>query len=166
MSWNDLAPHTEGLRGRRVLIVEDEPLIALDLDALLSAEGAVVVGPCGDLDEGLRQAEGAKLSAALLDVRIGGATAAPIAKALAARGVPFAFYTGQADTDAIRLAWPGAPVIAKPMPARDLLRAMEALCGREATAAPVDGGANGSSARPRRAPRQPEVSQRKGRRGR
>jgi CheY-like chemotaxis protein len=128
-----MAAHTEALRGLRILVVEDEPLIALDLQSLLTGEGAVVEGPGRDLEEGLRLARRSTLAAALLDVRIGRQTAAPIAELLQARGVPFAFYTGQVEADALRREWPGAPVVPKPSPARQLLRALEDLCAKPPT---------------------------------
>ena len=56
----------------------------------------------------------------MLDVRIGAETAKPVAALLRERGVPFAFYTGQVDFEALRRDWPGAPVIAKPAPTRQL----------------------------------------------
>src|SRR5579864_4219165 len=129
MSWNNLAPGAHCLAGARVLLVEDEPLVALDLGALLGGEGAEVVGPGRSLAEGLRLAGAAGLDAALLDVRIGGDTIGPIAKLLQDRGVPFAFYTGQVDSDALRLEWPTAPVITKPSPSRQLVAVIERLCG-------------------------------------
>lgn len=111
-----------------VLLVEDEPLIALELQSLLADEGALVVGPGRDLDESLRLARSNGVSAALLDVRLGGETVAPIAEALSERGVPFAFYTGQTETDEVRACWPGAPVLAKPAPSRQVVAVIRALC--------------------------------------
>jgi DNA-binding response OmpR family regulator len=128
VSWNNLPLRSRGLRGACVLVIEDDPLIALDLGALLSVEGAKVLGPARSLAQGLRLAGRSEITAALLDVRIGADTAAPIAALLSERGVPFAFYTGQVDFDALRRDWPGAPVIAKPAPTRQLIAAIEALC--------------------------------------
>jgi DNA-binding response OmpR family regulator len=139
VSWNNLAARTEGLRGARVLVIEDEPLIALDLRSLLGHEGAEVVGPARSLAEGLRLARRVDLDAALLDVRIGRETALPIALVLRERGVPFAFYTGQIEFEALRRDWPEAPVIAKPSPARQLVGAIERLCHRSAAPRPADG---------------------------
>jgi DNA-binding response OmpR family regulator len=128
VSWNNLKSPLQGLRGARILVIEDEPLIALDLRSLLCGEGAEVVGPGRSLTEGLRLAARADISAALLDVRIGKQTATPIAQALQARGVPFAFYTGQVGAEALRRDWPDAPVISKPSPTRQLVAALERLC--------------------------------------
>ena len=128
MNWKGAPPRSERLCGWRVLVVEDEPLIALDLGSVLGEAGAVVVGPGRTFAQSLRLASRAKLSAALLDVRLGLEHVAPVAKALQRRGVPFAFYTGQSDTDLVHREWPAAPVIAKPTPARQLVSAVEALC--------------------------------------
>ena len=130
MTWKSDHLHADALSGRRVLIVEDEPLIALELRTVLTDEGAQVVGPGRDLAESLALASKAGLSAALLDVRLGGETVAPLAQALNDRGVPFAFYTGQTETDLVRQQWPAAPVVAKPSPGRDLVAVVEGLCAR------------------------------------
>jgi len=129
VTWRNAVAGLHALAGARVLLIEDEPLVALDLRSVLGDEGAEVVGPGRDLIEGLRLAHRDGLTAALLDVRIGRDTVAPIARLLAERGVPFAFYTGQAESDALRRAWPGAPVIAKPTPTRQLVATLEKLCG-------------------------------------
>jgi DNA-binding response OmpR family regulator len=139
VSWNNLPARTEGLRGARVLVIEDEPLIALDLRSLLGIEGAEVLGPACSLAEGLRLAGGGDVDVALLDVRIGSETAIPIAEALRERGVPFAFYTGQIECDALRRDWPEAPVIAKPSPARQLVAAIERLCRPSVPPRPANG---------------------------
>ncbi len=129
MTWKPADGHSTILRGQRVLVVEDEPLIALELKAVLADGGAQVVGPVSDLAESLKLAR-TPLSAALLDVRLGRQTVAPLAQLLQDQGVPFAFYTGQVETDAVRRQWPSAPVIAKPSPGRDVVAAVERLCAR------------------------------------
>jgi DNA-binding response OmpR family regulator len=115
------------LRGLTVLVVEDEPLIAMELEALLGQEGAAIVGLGCDMAETVRLARSAPLSAALLDVRLGRETVAPVAMALERRGVPFAFYTGQIENDDVH-HWPHAPVIPKPSPGRRLVAVVRSLC--------------------------------------
>ncbi|MGH6955593.1 MAG: response regulator [Caulobacteraceae bacterium] len=127
MTWPVHPESGEALRGRMVLVVEDEPIVALELEAILADEGATVVGPVNDLAEGLRLAEAAGISAALLDVRLGRQTVAPLARALEMRGIPFIFYTGQGEADDVRREWPAALFIAKPAPARSLVAAVQAL---------------------------------------
>ncbi len=128
MSWQRIDGHAEPLRGCSVLVVEDEPLIALELESLLTDEGADVVGSRCTPAQSLRLARRAPLSAALLDVRLGHHTVASVAEALTSRGVPFAFYTGQTEADEVRARWPRAPVIAKPSPARQLVAVINSLC--------------------------------------
>jgi DNA-binding response OmpR family regulator len=127
VTWKTADGHGSALRGQRILVVEDEPLIALELKVVLDDDGAKVVGPVSDLAESLRLAR-TPLSAALLDVRLGPQTAAPLAQLLHEQGVPFAFYTGQTETDSVRRQWPAAPAVAKPSPGRVLVAVGEGLC--------------------------------------
>jgi DNA-binding response OmpR family regulator len=115
------------LRKCRILVVEDEPLVALEISDLLADEGAEVIGPAMDLGASVELARRASISAAVLDVRLSDGAVAPVARILSERGIPFIFYTGQAETDAVRLEWPSAPVIAKPAPARNLVAAIASL---------------------------------------
>jgi DNA-binding response OmpR family regulator len=100
------------LSGRTVLIVEDEPLIALDLHAALRATGA-------DLIAATRSAEALALirrndiHAAIVDVALGGEDCLAVCQALFHRRVPFLFYTGHGDATALN-AWPEAPLLLKP----------------------------------------------------
>jgi two-component system, response regulator PdtaR len=107
------APHTEAggggsvdagsnlLRGVNVLIVEDDFIVAFDMQTLLEEHGATVCGPATDLDEarGVIAAEGAKLQVAILDVNINGQYVFPIAEELRRAGIPFVFATAYADDD-------------------------------------------------------------------
>jgi CheY-like chemotaxis protein len=129
VSWREPAKREARLRGQCILVVEDEPLVAIELCSLLADAGAEVVGPGKDLPEISRLAHEAALSAALLDVRLGGGTVAPVARILQERGVPFAFYTGQIESDAVRREWPSAPLIVKPAPAVQLVAAVARLHG-------------------------------------
>ena len=86
---------TDIFTGRRVLIVEDESLVAMFLETILSDMGCDVIGPEANVDDGLRIASGTgELDAALLDVNVAGQEVFPVAEALKARGVPFVFSTG------------------------------------------------------------------------
>ena len=66
----------------------------------------------------------------MLDIEINRRSVVPVARMLNERGVPFLFQTGQPDLARLRSAWPASPVLAKPVPARDLVRAMARLLGR------------------------------------
>jgi CheY-like chemotaxis protein len=83
-----------GLRGRRILIVEDEMFIARDLAEYFARLGAEVVGPALTLADGFRLATLAE--AAVLDINLGGEMSFPLAEALLARHVPFVFFTAYA----------------------------------------------------------------------
>lgn len=82
------------LAGRRILVVEDEMLIAMMLEDLLIELGCEVVGPVSTVAGGLKLAAEERLDGAVLDVNLGQERAFPIADALRAAGVPFVFVTG------------------------------------------------------------------------
>jgi CheY-like chemotaxis protein len=82
------------LSGSTVLVVEDEPFIALEVVELLETAGCRVLGPFGRLEEGLEAAEKGNFDLAVLDVKLRGAAVWPLAELLRARGVPFVFLTG------------------------------------------------------------------------
>jgi CheY-like chemotaxis protein len=99
------------LDGKRVLLVEDEGLIAVMVADMLEDLGAEVVGPAASIAEGVALAETSGLWAAILDINIRGASVDPVAERLAARGIPFLFATGYGTQPP---AWPHVPVIDKP----------------------------------------------------
>jgi DNA-binding NtrC family response regulator len=124
MSWETRASSTPTLEGLRVLVVDDEMIIALDIECMLREAGAVVIGPACDVAEGLALARGESLSVAVLDVRLGAGTVEPLAEALFDRGVPFVFYSGQVLSEACFTRWPKAAFVAKPSPSRVLTEAI------------------------------------------
>ncbi len=113
------------LRGLRVLVVEDELLIALDLLSILADLGCVALGPAATVPEALRLLADGPPDAALLDLNLGGASVAPVAEALAAAGVPFATVSAYAVRPG-GPAFDGAPAVAKPFGAG---RVRDALLG-------------------------------------
>jgi CheY-like chemotaxis protein len=82
------------LAGKRVLVVDDDSLLALDLEVFLEGEGCVVVGPAPSVDAALALIAAAPPDAAILDLDLGGQTSAPVADALAAADVGFLFISG------------------------------------------------------------------------
>ncbi len=82
------------LIGKRVLIVEDEFLVALGLQDNLMSLGCVVVGPAGSLADAMNLAETETVDAAILDVNLRGELVFPVADVLADRGVPMIFCSG------------------------------------------------------------------------
>lgn len=109
--------------GLRVLLAEDEPLIAMDGEAVLQALGVQLVVPVRSLSEGLKAIGASALDAAFLDLRLGADNSLPLADRLAALGVPFAFLTGY-QGDAIPVAYKDRPVVAKPFTPEALLQAL------------------------------------------
>jgi CheY-like chemotaxis protein len=103
----------EPLAGRRVLVVEDEAMIALLIQDMLADLGTTVVGPAARIDEALALARSAEIDLAALDLNLGGEPVYPVAEALAERSIPFVFMTGYGQLG-IAEAWRGRPSIAKP----------------------------------------------------
>ncbi len=107
----------------RVLVVEDESLIALELCDMLASLGWIVIGPVGSVAEAMRVLDGtAPVDVALLDVNLDGSLVYPLAERLASEGVPFVFCTGYAQLDDDRFV--GRPVVRKPINAAELLGEM------------------------------------------
>ena len=107
------------LEGKRILVVEDEPLVAMLLEEMLHDLGCQVVGPAYSLREGERLAAESELDAAILDVNLNGEMSDPIANALRVRGVPFTLATGYGKS-APMAADGEVPVLQKPYPAAKL----------------------------------------------
>jgi CheY-like chemotaxis protein len=108
--------HAGRLSGARLLIVEDDYLIALDLTQALEELGVEVVGPAGSLKQALALVgqEADALDAALLDINLHDQRVYPVADALAARGVPFIFLTGY-DRQVVPEQYADVPRCEKPM---------------------------------------------------
>jgi two-component sensor histidine kinase/DNA-binding response OmpR family regulator len=109
-------PHLmlDSLRGRRLLVVEDEMLVAMMIRDTLTELGFEVIGPFGTLEHAFGIAATTELHAAILDVNVGGKLVYPLADMLETSGVPVAFVTGYA-LDAIEPRFANAPAIQKPI---------------------------------------------------
>jgi CheY-like chemotaxis protein len=105
---------------KRILVVEDEFLIALDITGALEQGGLVVVGPLASVRDALATIERESLDGALLDANLGGESVGQVADALSARGVPFAFVSGY-GREQLPAQHKGAPLIAKPFTSENLL---------------------------------------------
>lgn len=120
---------TEALSGRRVLIVEDESLVAMLLETILEDMGCTPVGPAANIDEGLKLAtDGERLDAALLDVNVAGRQVFPVAEALKERGIPFVFSTGYGE-GGLPDEWRGQRTIQKPFTEAAVRDALMAAMG-------------------------------------
>jgi CheY-like chemotaxis protein len=116
--------------GLTALVAEDEPLIALDVDALLHELGVQRVLVVSSLAEGLRAVATEALDFALLDVRLGRESCFPLAARLEAAGVPFAFVTGY-PSSIVPPAFSQVPLLAKPyLPANLGAVVMHLIAGR------------------------------------
>ena len=123
---------TQALTGRRVLVVEDESLVAMLLETILEDMGCTPVGPVATVDEGLAMVAGeGTLDAALLDVNVAGREVFPIADALKGRGVPFVFSTGYGE-GGLPDAWRGHPTVQKPFTEAAIRDALMRAMGVEA----------------------------------
>ena len=101
------------LHRKRILIVEDEPLIAFDLEQVVKQYGGLVVGPAYTLAPALDFAGTQALDGAILDVQLQGKLATPIIACLSRRGIPCVIHTGRHDPS-LTSEWPDIPVINKP----------------------------------------------------
>jgi DNA-binding response OmpR family regulator len=129
---SDSRPDAEArhrLCGARVLIAEDEAIVAMELQQLMEDQGALALGPCYTIESALEAVADGSPSVAILDVRLGRSLISPVASALAARGVPFVFYSGQSERDETVAAWPSAPLVSKPCSGRALIAAVEQVLG-------------------------------------
>ena len=100
---------------RRLLVVEDEYLLAEDLRRGLEAAGATVIGPAGTLARAIAMADSfADIDGAVLDVNLAGQAVYPLAEKLRLRAVPFVFVTGY-ETSAIPKCFATVPVLDKPV---------------------------------------------------
>jgi DNA-binding response OmpR family regulator len=113
-----MTPHTESpgpLAGRRVLVVEDEYFLADDIVRTLTALGARVVGPYGDLQEATNIVDrDIAIDAAIVDVNLRNEMAFPLARVLRSRKVPLVFTTGY-DKSSIESEFQDVRLLGKPL---------------------------------------------------
>jgi CheY-like chemotaxis protein len=112
--------------GRRVLLVEDEMIVAWLLEDMLADLGCAVVGPAANVHQALAMIDAEAIDAAVLDVNLNGKMSYPIADALAARGVPFVFSTGY-DKDSLLDGYRTFPVLQKPFHRSELVDTLAKL---------------------------------------
>ncbi len=122
----DLNDDQGALQGRRILIIEDEPLVAMELEASLTAAGCEVAGLAGTLAEARSLVAQADFDAALLDVNLAGRPVDEIAAALTQKNRPFAFVTGY-GREALPRAFQDAIMLHKPFSREQLLAAVDVL---------------------------------------
>lgn len=101
------------LRGKKILVVEDSPLIAATTNELLLDLGCEVVGPAGNMADAHKLCGNDDFDAAMIDLNIRGAKAFPLLKTLTRRGIPFVLTTGYADWT-MPEEWAQSPRMQKP----------------------------------------------------
>lgn len=115
----------------RILIVDDEVLIALDVEETLKSAGYEIAGMAGDVDGALRTIEAGAVDFVILDGDLGGESAEPVARRLDELAVPYVVASGYSQR---QLAWLGeAPLIQKPYGTEALLDAIDRISSGKET---------------------------------
>jgi len=122
---------TQTAVGRRVLLVEDELMIRMLIDGMLSDLGHTVAAQAGGIEEAMALAKDAEFDVAILDVNLDGQPITPVVDVLVERGVPFVFVSGYARRG-IPDAHSRAPLLQKPFQAEGLARALAAVVSKPA----------------------------------
>ena len=117
------------LQGKRILVIEDEYFIAADLKRALAEQGAIVIGPAGDLQQGVALVNNEQIDAAVLDVNLEGAKSYPIAEQLARQSVPYLLLTGY-DCWSLPEDYKTVPRLPKPFQMNAVLEAVSGLLGK------------------------------------
>ena len=116
------------LDGRRVLVVEDSPVVAAACEDMLRDMGCAVIGPATNMAAALQMAAEEEAGAAIVDINIRGDKAFPVLKILLARGIPFLLTSGYADWT-MPEEWQGQPRLAKPYTPNMLRESLIQLLG-------------------------------------
>jgi CheY-like chemotaxis protein len=111
------------LSGKRVLVVEDKYLIAVEVCEQVRDFGCDPLGPFASVDAGVRAADNEQIDCALLDVTLNEEPVFPLAEALRQRHVPMIFLTGY-DAEILPPEWRGEPRLQKPVGSRSLHEAL------------------------------------------
>jgi CheY-like chemotaxis protein len=117
----------------RLLVVEDESLIAILLEESLAQLGYALVGPAVRLAQAMELARSAEIDGAILDINVHGEPVYPAAAILAERGIPFVFVTGY-DISQIDPRFRDRPLLRKPFTGSDLSKALERMRNQPAPA--------------------------------
>jgi CheY-like chemotaxis protein len=112
------------LRGQRVLVVEDEALVAMELASVLRQQGCSVIGPAPSVARALALLDEQRPDVALLDLNLNGEPALAVAVALRDEGVPFVVVSGYGEAQSGEAELRHVPRVTKPMRHRELMRAL------------------------------------------
>lgn len=122
-----ISPSSVDLAERRVLVVEDQFLIALDMEVTLRTLGARTVDLATGIDDALVTVERTPPDLAILDWTLGTTTTEPIAEVLRKRSIPFVFVTGYDDLDVLPPSLRSVPFIRKPVALETLRTTLASL---------------------------------------
>ena len=126
------------LNGCRILVVEDEPLVSMMIEDVLTTSGGGVVGPASMAKEALELLERENVHCAVLDVKLMAGSSLPVAEALKVRAIPFLIVTG-VDQKTIPVAYHGAPVLQKVFMPHELIDAVASIARRLHAIATAEG---------------------------
>jgi len=115
--------------GGRVLVCEDNLLMAEAVSDFLRECGLEPIGPSGELESAMRMARERALDGAVLDINLKGWRCFPVCAILSARRIPFIFLTGYSDLSTIPMEYRGAPVIIKPFATAEMKEALAQMLG-------------------------------------
>jgi DNA-binding NtrC family response regulator len=115
------------LAGRRILVIEDETLIAMEVEDVLSREGAVIVGTANSVAHGYEVLARTDPEAAVLDLNLDGEVSAPLAAAFTERHVPFVIVSGYGEGWDQHPEFRDAPRLQKPVEYRSLVRLLAGM---------------------------------------
>ncbi len=124
------------LAGRRLLLVEDELMVAMALEDALVDAGLVIVGPVARVGRAVELAREQSVDIALLDINLSGERVFPVAEVLAAKGVPFLFLTGYSKSS-LPAEYTSRPVLSKPCDMQVLLNEISRALALAAGPAPA-----------------------------
>jgi CheY-like chemotaxis protein len=110
-----------------ILLLEDQMLIAMDVEAMLSGRGFSAIATASTVTQALKSIERSPPAFAILDVNLGDGTSIPVAEALTARGIPFIFATGYGEGGMIPVEFETVPVLRKPYEVEALMRTLSRL---------------------------------------
>ena len=120
-----MSPEAQTVAGKRVLVVEDELMIRMLLEGMLTDLGHTVVAQAGGIEEALALARQAEFDVALLDVNLNNEPITPVVEVLVQRGLPFVFASGYGQRG-VPEAYRSSPTLQKPFQVDALAQALEA----------------------------------------
>ena len=120
-------PNNLSLENAAVLIVDDEPFIALDLAMAVEDAGGLIVGPAGSVREALALLRHSDIAGAILDVNLSDGDVSPVVEILIERGIPLLLQTGGVVPHNLKIRYPDLLVFAKPFASDNLVQKLAEL---------------------------------------